>query len=446
MEILREFEYEMNMIKIPLAKDHTTSDTIISKINLIIKYFIESYKIDNNIETNVTPEQILELKDHVYKLKKETKLFQDIYDQADVIENDGKIEFKFQNKHMYRILKSSLSEKDRNDNKDSYHFKLKSILYHICAALEKVFNSLLFDFYKNIDGSNALNEVQLKYAELKNLNDNNEIEDLVIENKIRSEFFGSFDSWSTSAIETMKLFNNIERKEIKSKYIDKIGIMFIIRNIFIHNGGKVNKQYQDIINKHENLKVDKNNLIIMDSYFLEECIRIIRNFVFEITYAYYFSKYRKDTTKMFHILNSVFLRHIEYKNDSIPNIYKKMINNKNIIDELNSYCVINKAIYEYNNNLHEEKNSTLKNFSDLLTEEKFKMAKYILTEDDRTYDYVKSFIDNDVLKGKDPELALINTYDWPIMNIARTNSDEVRQLLKNYLYDILEIEDEEEFL
>lgn len=81
-----------------------------------------------------------------------------------------------------------------------------------------------------------------------------------------------------------------------------------------------------------------------------------------------------------------------------------------------------------------------------MTEEKFKMAKYILTEDDRTYDYVKGFIDNDVLKGENPELALINTYDWPIMNIARKNSDEVRQLLKNYLYDILEIEDEEEFL
>lgn len=446
MEILKEFEYEMSMVNIPLDKESFESRTIVSKINLIRKYFIESYKIENNIDSNMTSEQIADLKSIVIKLKNEKKLFKDIYDQAKVVEKKGEIEFKFQNKHMYRILQSSKLEKKENAKEDNYHFKLKSILYHMCAALEKVFNSLLFDFYKNVDESNALNDVQLKYNEIKNLDNKNEIQDLVIENKIRSEFFGSFEKWSISSIENMKLFKRSEIKGIKEKYIDQIGVIFTIRNIFIHNGGKANKHYKELIKMNDNLTIGKNDIVIMNSSYIEESINKIRNFVFEITYEYYFTKYRKESNKMFNVLNSILLRHIEKNNNSIPLLYEKMIENNNIEEVCNGYCVINKAIYEYNNSEHEEKNSTLNKYSNFLSEDKFIMAKCILTNDDKTYDYVKNFIDNEVLKHKYPELALINTYDWPLLNIGRANNSKVRQLLKDYLYDILEIEDEEEFL
>ncbi|HCU7102882.1 TPA: hypothetical protein OU848_002746 [Staphylococcus aureus] len=242
----------------------------------------------------------------------------------------------------------------------------------------------------------------------------------------------------------MKLFSRNERKNIKDNYIKYIKLIFIIRNIFIHNGGKVNKNYKELIKENTSLEINSKGIIVMNRTFIIECINQIRNFIFEVTYEYYFTKYRKMSNELFHDITPILLTHIEHKNDSIPIIFEKMIKNKNIDESFNAYSIINKGIYEYNNNLNEDKMKTLNEYSDELTEGKFLMAKYILTNDVKAYDYCNSFITNDVLKSENAGLKLLNIYDWPIMNIARNNNEKIRDLLYRYLYDILGIVDEEE--
>ncbi|OJT35460.1 hypothetical protein EFY80_04940 [Staphylococcus cohnii] len=440
MEILKDFDYEMFMIDDSLKKivdeinDPEQMD-IIDKMNYIRKDKINKFIDENDLEQKFSLKEKEKIENITKYLINNNELLNDIHSNALVeLNKDGEIEFKFNHKDFHRLVYTSSNKYNKPNN----NFKFKSFLYHICAAIEKSFNSLIYNFYKKVDKSNSLDEVDIKYEYIKEFSSKDELQDLAIEKKVKHMFYGDFTKWNEEILKTLKLKKSLEKGENFKDNIKFIADMFEIRNCFIHNDGKILSKHNKLLKDNSIIDVDKNNVIQLNEEYIYKCIDISYSFVLEVTYEYYFSKYRSDADELFGQLNSILVKRLENNKEAIPNVYLKSIENDKVNEKNKGLAVINYCLNKYYNN--EDYMDELRHHSFLDDYLDCKMAKSILLFDNESLKLVEKYIEDIIKHDKMKLLLFLNFYEWPIIKVAKENDEKIKELIDFTFNEIFGVE------
>ncbi|WP_390524588.1 hypothetical protein, partial [Staphylococcus pseudintermedius] len=237
------------------------------------------YLEKNDEKNEVFEEEIVEtIKKVGNEMVRKDKIFKKIYNSFLIkIDEDGDIEIKMTHPG---LLKSLLS---KDDEKDEFNeiFAYKTVLYNLCSSIENVFSSMLKDFYLKIDQSNRMDKLNLTLKELKEIDNINDAEVMLLEKEIENKFYTSFNNWIESIENEVKFKNINKAKNIKEEKVF-INELFLVRNLFIHNTGKINDKFKNKTFLHKNL--DKDTEFPLDLEFINKSINITRNFIFNYVY------------------------------------------------------------------------------------------------------------------------------------------------------------------
>ncbi|EGQ3529091.1 TPA: hypothetical protein I1891_001783 [Staphylococcus pseudintermedius] len=439
MDILLNFESEIKLVENHLKMVKNTyedkdSVTLLDTVTLLRDLAIIDYLEKNDEKNEVFEEEIVEtIKKVGNEMVRKDKIFKKIYNSFLIkIDEDGDIEIKMTHPG---LLKSLLS---KDDEKDEFNeiFAYKTVLYNLCSSIENVFSSMLKDFYLKIDQSNRMDKLNLTLKELKEIDNINDAEVMLLEKEIENKFYTSFNNWIESIENEVKFKNINKAKNIKEEKVF-INELFLVRNLFIHNTGKINDKFKNKTFLHKNL--DKDTEFPLDLEFINKSINITRNFIFNYVYEYYFSKYndKERISHYFDIMNSILLKYLDSNLQAIPRIFEGLSENELLNNMQKSIALVNYYINRYHNLNEDEFTNLLSKLDFSAHELQFKMAEAILKNNKNAFELLNEFL------STEDEDTVFNIYDWPLIKIARSNDDRVKELLKNKIIDILSIKGDE---
>ncbi|MEB7733452.1 hypothetical protein [Mammaliicoccus sciuri] len=441
MDILMNFEDEIRLVEnhLKLVKNtYTNKDkdnvTLLDKVNLLRDMAIINYLEKNNIENEIFEKEITEMIKNVgNNMIKKDAISNKIYNSFIVkVDEDNEIQIKMTHPG---LLNSLFSKEEENDEFNEI-FGYKTVLYNLCSSIENVFSSILKDFYLKIDQSNRMDKLNLSLKELKEIDSIKDAQVMLLEKEIENKFYNSFNNWLEQIEREVNLKNikKIPNLENEKEFINE---MFLIRNLFIHNSGIVNDKFKNKSKIYGNL--EKEVEFPIDLKFVNKCVNTTRDFVFNYIYEYYFSKYKDKEiiSDYFSILNSILLKYIDSDLKSIPRIYKDLSKNDILNNMSTSIALVNYYINRYHK-LNENEFNLLINEIDFTAHElQFKMAEAILKKDENSLDLIEEFLNTT------NEDFVFNVFDWPLIKIAKSNDERVKDLLKSKIFDILSIEGDE---
>lgn len=455
VEVLDDFELELKLVENHIKnlenEPKEKGSTIIERLNLLRDRAILDFIIGNGYENEI----------NIPILEKETKkLIYEITDKfishdsvANKIYQSFSVKFEDESKKSLKIETSTPSiihtifEKEEENNINDEGFKFKTVLYNLCSTIENVFARVLRDFYLNVDESNRLDNLQISLSDLKEVDSIEDAELMLLDKKVENNFYASFDTWYDKITNEISLNKKKKKKPAnanddrskKTKEEEKrfeelkkqISEMFIIRNLFIHNGGIVNDKFKNRtqLNKH----LEKGDQFLLDKKFINNCIRNTRNLIYHFMYKYCFTKYsdKEKIGKYYDSFTSVFLKHIDENIESIGEIFVSFSNNQKLDDDQKDIAKINYCIFKYYSNNPKEFKEEVERLNFRNEDTQFIMAKKILMRDAKVGYYIEKFLD------ENDEDYIFTVYDWPLMKIARKQDEKIKELFKKRFDDIL---------
>lgn len=183
----------------------------------------------------------------IEQLRESLKIFSQTKDsESEKISNSKREDFNYlvsiQENEFYidpSVLPSSMSFFHQSESLFTYFHFLKTQFIGLITEFELLLAKLVRTFYTMYEGSLSHKEVKIKVEDIKRFSNVDEIIDYLIEGEIFKLTAGSLDDW--------KIFLN-ERFDIKLATVtpswEKFNEYFARRNLYVHNDGVVNDEYQ----------------------------------------------------------------------------------------------------------------------------------------------------------------------------------------------------------
>ncbi len=185
----------------------------------------------------------------------------------------------YENGNINNLTKSQYSNLKNNSELtyDEYHKKelhriYKYTLINICSLVEYFLLDLMKIFYR-IPENKVLNNMEFKYHEIKDLEQNVQISEFLINKKINKHRYDSFSEWCVFFEKNIK----IDIHSFKDVSHEIITEMFQRRNCFIHNKGRADDKYlaQCTKGKYKQIgfQAKKNDFLLITKQYLDNCIK-----------------------------------------------------------------------------------------------------------------------------------------------------------------------------
>lgn len=442
MKLIQDFNKELNLIEKHIRLKDTLNEVNVEKrkpdfsmgIKLLLEYKSLIHKRDvEHLEMSEDEHKAI---DTIKKLIDDVPIFKKA-NQIITVDKDksggDEYHYKVSNPNLFHFIKNLSPEEDA-DIEEEIQIIYRNTLYNLCTITEKYFGLIYKDYLMNYHQQVDLKDELLTFDELNKIGDIRESKLFLLDRKLSKIFTQTASKWSDEIMNEIRVNKN--DVDYNKKLFNKLYEMYNLRNLFIHGDGVVNDMFLMKTKDFSHLnKGDKINLSINH---IKEYKNNIINLMFSLFYTYGCKIYKSDKDLYEDFIasfNNMLLKKVKEDLSCIPNLYLKIEDNKKVDNMMKLMAQINRFINYYYTNQDNLKIEIDKYDSSYLSKD-FQLAEAILKEEhDLTYDILKSIISVD-------EEKIFEIHGWPLIRIATTNSEKVKDLLNQRLSDILEVEDD----
>lgn len=255
-----------------------------------------------------------------------------------------------------------------------------------------------------------LTDKEIKYSKIMDIDNMGDLKKYIISKELndimRRSIFDWFDLLNTKHRIKIKVDNSIIKKFIKAYYV---------RNLLVHNNGKINDEYKANMKKID-LPIEEKNIFICLPEYIDEAIESSIYTLFSIMYS---------SLKIFDNEQEDFVNEIleyginligEKKYDLARGIFEELKDDKKITNELQIYCKMNYwQTFKWCNEFDVVKKE-VEGFDFSACNDYIKLGMYALLD---KFEELFSLIDTK-LKNNDDVKALVSALEeWPIFQKIR---------------------------
>ncbi|MGH2064780.1 hypothetical protein ACRCJ1_00075 [Aerococcus sp. L_4] len=313
--------------------------------------------------------------------------------------------------------------------KNSQHDSLEngilrqSVIIMLTNNIEIFFNNLITITIKRNPGimlsSKNTNKSfgSIKFDELSKLNDIESAKESIITSYVENEMWGGVNEWVEFLNKNIE--NKNESKKFKtrleSEALMKISDLFKIRNIIVHNGGKINETFINSVNDKEMRKLSIGSRYRVTPKYLEQTMTDVLKFLSDVLYKYWTMTNPKDAeirADFFHDIGYELLAKEKYQEAQY--IFKLILDNdtESIKQSLRLMTQINFAqTFKWLNDDVAAKN-ILSKFDFSIAPTVYLYSKSLIEDDfEKTKIYLEQLIAED---SSDRDLTVYRYCSWPI--------------------------------
>ncbi|MCP0886917.1 hypothetical protein LB941_06170 [Ligilactobacillus sp. WILCCON 0076] len=407
----------------------------------------------------------LDNKDDAEDLKVLEKVIYLLHNDQKLSENDDRKTIDFYNRISIKINSGDSNKilivKNKNDGYMLYLFSrfryleknliqerqllLGAIVQSLCSSFEQ----LILAFYEEallMKKDGGVSEKTLKFSEINDFNDVNEIKKYLVKEKIAKNAYKSFRNWFKIVIDECanEKYETLLKKDRNFKeLIEKVAEIYATRNIFVHNNSIINMQYIQL-SKNSEAKVGETKSIGF-KYTQETANYFLRLFFKFLVLLNEKNDVFKKQDFFDNSLDQMINCMQEYPNEIgelIHHILKKISNDQYNYDFKNLFFV---AINLWLCFKFSDENLNLDDVDFVQLSQKFK-GKFKSEEDKKYYDYPLSLMENEeksviidnainCLETCKDENEMLNSFNQPIFDFVR-NEEKVIDYIRKKRYII----------
>ncbi len=435
MEFIEEFIKELELVekhtklidKIKIEEDEKTLDIgmivfiIIDFKNLIYKRDILGESLNDDERTFIS-----KLEERIEK----DNLWKKLSENLDIEYKSGEDEYKIivQNTSLLNFIRN-ISESSKDSYYEEEQIIFKNTLYNLCTLVEKYYGLIYKDYLMNHLNYEAFSDEKINYAELMKIGNISDAKIFLIDRKLKGMFGESFSNWNNMILKQLNI--NSKLLDFDKKTISSIEEIYNLRNLFIHSDGIVNDMFLTKTKKYADIKKGEKIQLNIDE--LEEYKNTVFNIMLSLFYNYGIKIHKSNPEKYERYMSEInnnLINYVKTKATVIPHLFEKLSEDSKIGTELQYYGKVNKLIYEY---LHDTNTfiEDIEQFDCSALSNDFKLAKFILKKDkENVLKYLIQILDEE-------EDKIFDVFSWPLIQIAASNHDEVKELLNRRINDIL---------
>lgn len=264
----------------------------------------------------------------------------------------------------------------------------------------------------------SLEMKQVPFSMLEKADNLSDIKDMLIEEEVTSLMYKSLESWLDYFGKKVKL-----KQDYIKKVQGKLEEIIARRNLIVHNEGKVNSIYLNVVKEEERKNIKRGDVLEVDREYLYNAIDIIELSGISLIIEMWIKEYGDNEKELDKITNLIFSDYLIFdKWEEAKTLYEICLNSKKLREADKLVCQINRwQCYKWQGRF-EEVESEIKKWDISASSPQFKLAKLALL--DKYEEFFKTF---------DEQSEVIEEFlrEWPLFrNIRESQIYKERYIAK----------------
>lgn len=252
----------------------------------------------------------------------------------------------------------------------------------------------------------SLEMKQVPFSMLEKADELSDIKDMLIEEEVTSLMYKSLDSWLDYFSRKVKLKQNYIKK-VQGKLEEIIAR----RNLIVHNEGKVNSIYLNVVKAEERENIKRGDVLEVNKEYLYNAIDIIELSGISLIIEIWIKEYGKSEEELDKIMDLIFNDYLILdKWEEAKTLYEICLNSKKLKEADKLVCQINRwQCFKWQNRF-DEVECEIERWDISASSPQFKLAKLALL--DKYEEFFKTF-------DEQSEVDEAFLHEWPLFKNIR---------------------------